>query len=223
MGQEMECTAHVGRRALAGKAMLETDELVFRGDERLRIRLADVKRAKATDDGRLVIRFKGGTVSFELGAAAAGWAARINNPPTRLDKLGVKHGQRVALAGTVDAEFERELETADVSVKRGRPGKGADLVVLGAERIRDLERIAAMEAAIAPDGAVWVVYPKGRADIREADVLGAGRDAGLVDVKVARFSDTHTALKFVIPRAGRADRTAAAAPRRRRASPRGRT
>jgi hypothetical protein len=36
-------------------------------------------------------------------------------------------------------------------------------------------------------------------------VMAAARDRGLVDVKVARFSETHTALKLVIPKA---DRTA---------------
>jgi hypothetical protein len=33
----------------------------------------------------------------------------------------------------------------------------------------------------------------------------AGKAAGLVDVKVAGFSATHTALKLVIPAARRAD------------------
>ena len=39
--------------------------------------------------------------------------------------------------------------------------------------------------------------------VREMDVITGGRDAGLVDVKVARFSETLTALKFVIPLAER--------------------
>jgi hypothetical protein len=34
-------------------------------------------------------------------------------------------------------------------------------------------------------------------------VLAAGKQAGLVDVKVVSFSDTHTAEKFVIPVAKR--------------------
>jgi hypothetical protein len=33
--------------------------------------------------------------------------------------------------------------------------------------------------------------------------MRAGKEAGLVDVKVVRFSETHTAEKFVIPRARR--------------------
>jgi len=47
--------------------------------------------------------------------------------------------------------------------------------------------------------ALWIVYPKGRKDLSENDVLATGRKAGLKDVKVVGFSPTHTALKFVIP------------------------
>jgi len=47
--------------------------------------------------------------------------------------------------------------------------------------------------------ALWVVYPKGQKSITETDVIGAGRKAGLKDVKVVGFSASHTALKFVIP------------------------
>ena len=54
-----------------------------------------------------------------------------------------------------------------------------------------------------PAGALWVVYPKGVQTIREIEVIAAGREAGLKDVKVASFSATHTALKFVIPVASR--------------------
>jgi hypothetical protein len=33
----------------------------------------------------------------------------------------------------------------------------------------------------------------------ENDVIEAGRAAGMKDVKVVRYSDTHTGLKMVIP------------------------
>ena len=202
MGREAHCSAHVGGRTLAGKVMLETDELLFRGDERVRIRLADITRATA-DDGRLVVRHKGGTATFELGRAAVRWAERINHPPTLADKLGVKPGQRVALVGLDDPPFVKTLEARGADVGRGRPRKGSDLVFLGVRRPRDLDRLDTLEASMARDGAVWVVYPKGRDDPSELDVIEAGKAAGFVDVKVARFSDTHTALKFVIPKARR--------------------
>ena len=45
--------------------------------------------------------------------------------------------------------------------------------------------------------------PQGGRDLREAEVIRAGVEAGLVDNKVVRFSDTHSALRFVIPRSRR--------------------
>jgi hypothetical protein len=50
---------------------------------------------------------------------------------------------------------------------------------------------------------VWAIYPKGRRELSEDTVRAAGRRAGLVDVKVVRFSETLGALKLVIPRARR--------------------
>ena len=67
----------------------------------------------------------------------------------------------------------------------------------------DDAKLAALRAKLVPDGALWIVRPKGSGEISETDVMKAGKAAGLVDVKVVRFSDTHTAEKFVIPVARR--------------------
>ncbi len=60
-----------------------------------------------------------------------------------------------------------------------------------------------LKKSLKPDGALWVIRPKGSAAISESEVMSAGKRAGLVDVKVVSFSATHTAEKFVIPRADR--------------------
>jgi hypothetical protein len=86
------------------------------------------------------------------------------------------------------------------------------LVFLFAPDLKALARVAKLRAQMRDDAAAWVVYPKGRKDIREADVLGAGRATGMKDVKVARFSDTQTIKQFE----GTAHR-ARARPRARRA------
>ena len=57
-----------------------------------------------------------------------------------------------------------------------------------------------------PNGGIWAVSPKGDPSIADVVVMAAARDAGLVDNKVVRWSDTHTALKLVIPVAHRAPR-----------------
>ena len=49
-------------------------------------------------------------------------------------------------------------------------------------------------------GTMWMIRPKGRREITDGDVISAARAAALVDVKVVRFSETHSAEKFVIPK-----------------------
>ena len=196
MGQELECRLRYQRRMLAGKAYLETDYVLFRGEERLKIPLKDLVDVKASR-GVLTLEFDGGPAKFELGKAAEKWKEKILHPPSRLDKLGVKPGVRVRLAGEFAADFLEEMRIRNAVLADGR--SRVDLVFLAADRAPDLRKVPGLAEGMKPDGAIWVVYPKGVTAIREIEVLNAGREAGLKDVKVASFSATHTALKFVVP------------------------
>lgn len=120
-----------------------------------------------------------------------------------VDKLGVKRGDRVSLLGVKEEGFLAQLRSAGADLSVGRRRNQSDHVFLAVESTRDLAKIGRLEPSMARNGATWVVFPKGRRDLREADVIGAGLAAGLVDNKVVRFSDTHTALRFVIPLARR--------------------
>ena len=66
-----------------------------------------------------------------------------------------------------------------------------------------MPRVKKVVPSLASNGALWIVYPKGRKEITELQVLNAGRATGLVDIKVVSYSATHTALKFVLPKAKR--------------------
>jgi hypothetical protein len=92
--------------------------------------------------------------------------------------------------------FLEELGARAKAVKTAASNQ-ATIAVLGVETTKDLARVAAVREKLADGAALWLVYPKGRKDPREVDVIGAGRAAGMKDVKVAKFSETHTALKFV--------------------------
>ena len=63
-----------------------------------------------------------------------------------------------------------------------------------------LQKLPELARRIKRDGAVWTIRPKGSPLVSESDLMKAGRAAGLVDVKVVRFSETHTAEKFVVPK-----------------------
>ena len=128
------------------------------------------------------------------GSGQAGYSKR-----SRLDKLGVKPGARIAVVGLGDAGFLAELRGRTSAVTSGRVPKAADLIFIYMDRTADLPRLEKARRAIAPNGAVWVIWPKGRKAFREDDVRAFGPTAGLVDIKVVAFSETLSGLKLVVP------------------------
>ena len=203
MGSEAVCTVRYDGKASAGKALLETSEIIFRGGEfRLKIPFKEIASLD-TSDGELSVGYNGAVAVFELGREADKWAAKIRNPRGLMDKLGVKAGMRVAVLDVQDRDFQSQLAAREVTRSEGEE-RDLDIVFYEADAVDDLVRLPALRSAIKPAGAVWVVSPKGKAArIKDVDVMAAARDAGLVDNKVASFSDTHTALKLVIPVADR--------------------
>jgi len=203
-GQEARCAARIGDRLSEGKALLETDQLIFRGDDGLRwkILFTEMRSVEALD-GELRLQAADGPVVFELGGQAEKWAQKILNPKSLLDKLGVKPGMRVGVLGVDDQDFLEGLGERTENVSFEQPASATDAIFVSVDGPADLDRLAELKRAIEPDGAVWVVFRKGRRDFNENDVLRGGLAAGLVDVKVVRFSDTHTASKFVIRKAER--------------------
>lgn len=204
MGYEAAATLKYEGRSTPGKALLETSELVFRGPTRLVIPLKDVTAATARD-GVLRLTFAGRAAELTIGDAAEKWAKRIINPPSRLDKLGVKPGMSLVLLDVRDASLAEEATARGASVARSLPrtAKPVDMIFYGAEHRDALRKLADLSKHIVQAGAIWVIRPKGSAAITEAETMAAGKRAGLVDVKVVGFSATHTAEKYVIPVAKR--------------------
>jgi hypothetical protein len=217
MGYDARCTLTYLGKTSRGTAWLEHKDLVFRGPTRIAIPLSGISSATARD-GSLTVRFGTRTVQLQIGDAAEKWAARIMNPPSRLDKLGVKAGMRVAAVNMSDGSFVAEVRERGATVGRGLPDmtKPAELIFYGVDHRDGLERLQALSKLISPAGAVWVVRPKGRPEITEAETMAAGKRAGLVDVKVVSFSETHTAEKFVIPVAKRGGASVAGRARSRK-------
>jgi hypothetical protein len=199
MGLEAPCAASINGKRVNGKARLETDVLEFRApDVRVAIPFKAITKASARS-GRLTIESAEDRLLLSLGEAAPKWLTKIQHPPSRLAKIGVKPGWRVSAVGIADVDFLRELETSVEQLSIGRVLNGNDAIFLGASKEADLDRLANFVPKLKADGALWVIRPKGRPEISERFVMAAGKAAGLVDVKVVGFSPTHTAEKFVIP------------------------
>lgn len=202
MGNEATCRARVDGKAAQGKALLEGDEVILRGETRARVKVApgvEVTVAK----GWLKLVHAAGVLELELGDQAETWAKKLLHPKSVVDKLGVKAGQRVALVGEHDAALVEGLRARGAVVSVGAPRSAVDVIFLAAEDARALGALEKLKARLVPNGGLWVIRPKGSDRIHERDVMAAGKAAGLVDVKVVKVSEALTAEKLVIPVAKR--------------------
>ncbi|HEX3118855.1 MAG TPA: hypothetical protein VHP80_07165 [Candidatus Acidoferrum sp.] len=202
MGQERESTLRIAKKRIEGEALLETAEIIFRpidGSKRLKFAFADISKSVKAIDGELRFHTEEGPAVLELGAAAEKWAEKILHPKSRAQKLGVKSGMKLAVVGSFDTDFQKELRAIAKNISDGNIVEESELIFMALESVKDLNGVAKVAKSVKGAAGLWIVYPKGKKDITENDVIGAGRKTGLKDVKVVGFSRTHTALKFVLP------------------------
>src|SRR5439155_16095957 len=76
LGREINCQARSGGQSGSGKALLETDHILFRGDFRVKVLFASVKSVR-TDNGWLLLEHDLTTTELELGQYAEKWAHAI--------------------------------------------------------------------------------------------------------------------------------------------------
>src|SRR5689334_22803636 len=129
MGQELECKLRYGGKSQNGRALLETDYVLFRGETPLKLAFKDLRSVHAAG-GVLRLESPAGLAEFELGAAAEKWAHKILHPPSRLEKLGVKAGTKLRIVGQVETGFLREAKAAGATTS----GSKSDLVFVCAEK-----------------------------------------------------------------------------------------
>jgi len=117
-------------------------------------------------------------------------------------KLGFKPGMTAVFLDAPEHLDELLGDLEGVTVKRSLRGH-ADLVMCFVTRRRELERRAArLRQAVAPDGMLWVCWPKKaskvQTDVTEDVVREVLLPTGLVDNKVAAVDETWSGLKLVV-------------------------
>jgi hypothetical protein len=128
-----------------------------------------------------------------------------------VQKLGIKPGFRIFVGHTPAAygDIVGKLP-ADVTIATRLTG-AFDLVHLFATEAAGLGgKLRFYRDAIAPDGMVWVSWPKQfsgvTTDLTDNVVREAALPLGLVDIKVCSIDDIWSGLKFVIPKQQRTRR-----------------
>ena len=121
-----------------------------------------------------------------------------------VEKLGIKPGFCIFAAGAPSAyeDIVGKLPAGVTIVAALKPPQ--DMAHLFAMQARGLAaRLRSARDAIAPDGLVWVSWPKKSSgiatDLSDVVVRQTALPLGLVDIKVCAIDDTWSGLKFVIP------------------------
>jgi hypothetical protein len=203
VGQEVKTTLRFDGRILEGVALLEGDSIIFRGGASLTVKFSEIFKIEA-NAGWLDLQTGRGLLLFELGPKAEIWAEKIKNPKALVEKLGVDAQKKVAVVGKLDPDLRADLDATGAKIAKSARGKDFDIVFVAASSKKDLEKLPGVRAMIKDDGAIWIVYPKGSADLTEREVLTAGRTLQLTDNKVAKVNELLTSVRFVIPVAQRA-------------------
>jgi hypothetical protein len=212
MGYETKCRVHVDdgsgkSRSADATVLLETDELVVRGEARIKLPRREIKTV-ARHGGVVTITAPSATVKLTLGEpAATKWEQRLREAPKRLiDKLDVKPNAKVWLLDIVQPDLETQLAERTPNVSREKAARGCDVVFVGVESDAHLSRIERAMNAMSDEGAIWVIHRKGREGVADTAIFAKAKTLDLTYTKVARVSDTHTAEKLVRPRASRGKR-----------------
>ena len=130
-----------------------------------------------------------------------------------VQKLGVKPGFRILCAGA-PAAYADIVGKLPAGVTIASSAKAPlDMVHLFVIQAKGLAaRLRDYRKAIAPDGMIWVSWPKKSSgvvtDLTDVVVRDTALPLGLVDIKVCAIDDTWSGLKFVIPKDQRADQRA---------------
>jgi hypothetical protein len=126
----------------------------------------------------------------------------VNKPV--VEKLGIKPGFCIFTAGAPRA-YQDIVGQLPAGVTIAPALKAPlDMVHVFAMQATGLAaRLRSCRAAIAPDGTVWVSWPKKSSgiatDLSDVVVRQIALRLGLVDIKVCAIDDTWSGLKFVIP------------------------
>ena len=121
-----------------------------------------------------------------------------------VQKLGLKPGFCIFVDG-LSVAYGDVVGELPAGVRIATTAKGPfDLVHLFAAETKALAaRLRLYRQAIAPDGMIWVSWPKKSSgvttDLTDTVVRKIGLAAGLVDIKVCAVDEVWSGLKFVIP------------------------
>jgi hypothetical protein len=121
-----------------------------------------------------------------------------------LKKLGIKPGFKMIWVQAPDHYAELLGKLPEGAQALSNLQAPLDFIHLFAQDRKDYERrLPQLKKALAPNGMIWVSWPKAaskvRTDVTEKVVRDYALKCGLVDIKVCAVDETWSGVKMVIP------------------------
>jgi hypothetical protein len=125
----------------------------------------------------------------------------VTSPAPLAGRLGIKSGRPAVVFNAPDGAIEALNPLPDgASVTAEAGGAPAEVVAVFVRDAAEVETwVAKAAAAVAPDGRLWVVYPKGRpagTDINRDILRERLEERGLTAVAMVSYDDRWSALRF---------------------------
>ena len=142
-------------------------------------------------------------IRFKLTVMATGYSGKPLH-----QKLGLQSGQRVCVIQSPE-DYQRLIEgpVPGLTIVTTPRGKLDVAHIFETDAARLQSKLPALMKAIAPNGTIWVSWPKKSSrvptDITEDTVRRVALPMGLVDVKVCAVNDVWSGLKLVIRKENR--------------------
>jgi hypothetical protein len=199
MGREALCECTFGDTTASVKALLESEELILRGDIRVRAPLHTLKNVRVEEECLCFHLDRQHPIRLRLGTKTAeSWAKKIKSPPPTLaDKLGIT-GKILRIIGPIS---DRALDSAICSAALVR-AENPELILACIDTPETLATtLRDARKQLARGIPIWLVYRKGSGHpLNEAVIRTTLRAQGLMDTKVASVSSERTALRFNLPK-----------------------
>jgi hypothetical protein len=121
---------------------------------------------------------------------------------TAAQKLGVKHDQRIEIAGDVGPGLRREVKEA---IGRGLVKSGElDGAIVAVESLEEARRaFDAYRPRMRDTGFLWLITRKRGHEryVNQMHLVPLAKQRGLIDNKTCSIDDERSGIRFVVPRA----------------------
>lgn len=129
-----------------------------------------------------------------------------------VQKLGIKPGQRVEIAGDVGTGLRRDAKDA---LGRGLVRSGElDGAIVAVQSVEEAEEVFdAYRPRLRDTGYLWLITPKRGQEgyVNQMALVPGGKRRGLIDNKTCSIDEERSGIRFVVPRALRGGDGSAAA------------